>query len=186
MRTRILVTDGQNTIDVYWIEHTGSDIYFGFTKADGKRTYHASGKQHSTYGGTKQHEGTGVPLKEFKGLLPLSNMRVGVLTEQIKVRGTKQKYSGKESDNVLLLDARAMPRDSECHVEIGLLEPASLSKLNIRLMRHKVGNLGEMIPQQVLIATSEIPWVYVIGLWLIPEPANPPLNRTRAANARAG
>jgi hypothetical protein len=169
MRTRILVTDGINTIDVYWIEHTGSDLYFGFSKANGKRSYHASGKQHSTYGGTRDHEGVGLPLNEFKGILPLSNMRIGKLADQIKTRINSQRYSGKKSDNVLLLDARTAPRHAEGHVEIGLIEPTNLSMLNLRLKKHKISNLGEMIPQQVLLATSELPWIYVIGLWLIPD-----------------
>lgn len=97
MRTRVLVTDGKNTIQVYWVEHTGSDVYFGMSGINGKRSYHASGKQHSNYFGKKLDDGTGIPLKEIKRVRPLSNLLVGDLIEQVKIKGERLKYSGRKA-----------------------------------------------------------------------------------------
>jgi len=185
MRTRVLVTDGKNTIQVYWVEHTGSDIYFGMSGIKGKRSYHASGKQHSNYFGKKQDGGIGIPLKDIKRVRPLTNLLVGDLTEQLKIRGKTQKYSGRKSDNVLLLDARAFPRGAECHVEVGLLEPGMLSALQCRVKTFQIDSRA-MVTLQIIIATSQTPWVYALAQKQDQKPANPPLNRTRATTARAG
>lgn len=184
MRTRVLVTDGKNTIQVYWVEHTGSDIYFGMSGIKGKRSYHASGKQHSSYFGKKQDGGTGIPLKDIKRVRPLTNLLVGDLTAQLKIRGKTQKFSGRKSDNVLLLDARAFPHGAECHVEVGLLEPGMLSALQCRVKTFQIESRS-MVTLQIVITTSQTPWVYALAKKLDPKPTNPQLNRTRPTTAHA-
>jgi hypothetical protein len=162
-----LVTNGIATTQVYWVEHTGIDLYFGMSGIKGKRTYHASGKQHSTYFGTRDHEAMGIPLENITGVYPLSNMLVGDLTEQLKYRGATHKYSGRKSDSVLMLDARAIPKRAECHIEIGVLNPGNIAALDIRLGPYTVVG-RQMDTQQSAIATLHKPWIYALAQWLLP------------------
>lgn len=172
MRTRILVTNGQKTIQVYWVEHTGSDIYFGLGGMVGKRTYHGSGVQHTSYGGTREKGYKGVPLKEVKGVRVLSNVSLGRLTETDFARRKSQNYSGKKSDSVIILDTRACPSGAEGHLEIGILEDNKLRDLEMRAKDHEWPH-GHMVTQQIAVAAAESPWVYAIASWLFPKQANP-------------
>src|SRR5215472_8657485 len=72
MRARVLITDGSRTIDLYWVEHTGTDVYCGTPNVDGKRSYHASGKIHSTREAKREHEAQHTPLKDLKGQFSLT------------------------------------------------------------------------------------------------------------------
>jgi hypothetical protein len=172
MRARVLITDGSRTIDLYWVEHTGTDIYCGTPNVDGKRSYHASGKIHSTREGKREHEAQHTPLKELKGQFSLTSMTLGNAREFVKVASPKFEYSGRRSDTVLTIDARSVPEGAQTVVMIGLVEPGN-GKAMAWLTSFQLPFEGEeLVPQQVLFATSVQPWVYAVVYWWRKKPAN--------------
>jgi hypothetical protein len=185
MRARVLITDGSRTIDLYWVEHTGSDVYCGMTNVDGKRSYHASGKIHSTREGKRDHEGYHAPLSELMGQFNLTSVTLGNAREFVRVAAPRHEYSGRKSDTVLTIDARSVPEDAQTVISIGLLEPGN-GKTMAWLTSFELPFEGEeLLPQQALFATSVHPWVYAIVYWWRKKPANSTAESARAKAARA-
>jgi hypothetical protein len=46
MKAKILYTNGQRIVELFWVTHTGTDLYCGMSGSNIKRSYHASGKLH--------------------------------------------------------------------------------------------------------------------------------------------
>lgn len=125
MRARILVTDGSRTIDLFWVEHDGDNVYCGTSKFDGKRSYHGSGKIHSTKDGKKEHEAWHTPLKKLKKTFHLTSINIGNADAFVKAAAPRYEYSGRKSDAVLLIDTRSIPDDVQTNIMIGLVEPGN-------------------------------------------------------------
>jgi hypothetical protein len=163
MRARILYTNGKRTIDLFWLYHSGSDVYWGSPGFAGKTSYHASGKVHSTHGGKRDLEYHHVPLAELKGQFNLSSLSIANTEEWFEHADAKFEYSGKKSDAVLIIDSRAIKKETQFSVSIGLLEPYRMDVLNQNLCM--IGAERSLIAQQVLLSTGVVPWVYVILYW---------------------
>ena len=145
------MTDGKRTVDVIWLTHTGTDIYYNFIGWPGKTSYHASGQRHHKAPGQpdspiQAHH----PLTAFRGQLQLCVFCL----DTIMVRdGKGLDYKGKEADAVLWLDTRTLPR--QVGLSLGLLE---------------VGAYGAMLPpwpsehvelRSVHLITNTVPWIYL-------------------------
>lgn len=172
MRARILITDGSRTIDLFWVHHDGKDVYCGLSKADDKRSYHESGKIHSTFAGERRHEGWHTPLKDLKGQFHLTGINLGNVRDWIKGLSPHWEYSGKKSDAVLLVDTRSVPLDVQTHISVGLVEPKNGKVLSWLLDLPFNVEGEEFKPQQGLFATSVSPWVYATVYWWSKRPAN--------------
>src|SRR5437867_5128214 len=154
MRARVLITDGTDIIDLFWVCHNGSDVYCGLTNVDDKRSYHASGKVHSIFAGERRDEGWYVPLKDLKGQFQLTGITIGDMSRFIKSNIGTFGYSGRKSDAVLLVDTRSVPTRMQTHISVGLVEPGNGSIL-AWLMNLPFKPFGEDLkPQQALFATS--------------------------------
>jgi hypothetical protein len=160
MRARVLFTNGTKTIDLFWLSHDGSDVYCGQPGVDGKRSYHASGKIHST---TKTERTDGcwhTPLQDLKGQFHLTTLALTNSAEWFDVVAPKFEYSGKKSDAVLIVDSRSIPEDITFNVLVGLLEPG-----NTNVLCSMITAFDEVLggsTKQVLLSTSVKPWVYAI------------------------
>lgn len=172
MRARVLITNGSRTIDLFWVNHDGKDVYCGLSKVDDKRSYHESGKIHSTFAGERRDEGWYLPLKDLKGQFHLTSINVGNIREWINNLSDSWEYSGKKSDAVLLIDTRSVPVDVQTHISVGLVEPSN-GKVISWLLDLPFNIEGEEFkPQQGLFATSVSPWVYATVYWLKKKTAN--------------
>lgn len=165
MRVRVLLTNGRRTVDVFWVEHNGTDVYCGTTKSVGKRSYHASGKVHHTSGTVRTHEGWHTPLNELRGQFHLTTINVGNARRFVQNAHSRLDYSGKKSDAVLLIDTRPIPTDVETQIAVGLIENGNGTVLT-KLLSMEV-NIPEiqLKSHQALIATATNPWVYAIVSW---------------------
>lgn len=157
MRSRILITNGTRTIDLVWIQHTGTDIYWGSTGFDGKHSYHASGKVHTTQDGERSGESWQAPLQEISGIHHLTTH--SFRTEIIDVAADRFIYSGKKSDAVMIIDTRSLSQGETVHAGIGLMEPYRLDALSPLI---KAQNAVGLRCRQILTATDITPWVYVL------------------------
>lgn len=152
MRLRVLLTDGSKTTDLIWLEHNGTDIYFGHVGWPGKHSYHASGKRHDKLpDGTRfdcdQHH----RLDAFQDQLQLCAF--GHYPKRI-FDSTTTLYQGKRSDSVLFLDSRGLP--DFINISLGLVEVGRYDKL---LPVHLTSDL-----LQVHLITSTKPWIYLMVL----------------------
>jgi hypothetical protein len=48
LKARIVLTDGSETAEAFWLDHDGSNVYCGQSRLGLKRSYHESGKHHWT------------------------------------------------------------------------------------------------------------------------------------------
>jgi hypothetical protein len=87
MKTKILYTDGQRTVELFWVNHKGTDVYCGSPKSDLKRSYHASGKLHTKDGGPQLDANWVAPLKDLKGTFHL--MTLGFTNSKTRVQTTR-------------------------------------------------------------------------------------------------
>ncbi len=118
MRLRVLLTNGTRTVDLIWLRHSGTDVYFGGVKWDEKTSYHASGKRHSKSGSGERREiGQHHPLSNFKGQLHLSSF--SFLTQIVEAADATV-YTGEIGDSVIYWDARTLPE--QIQVLLGLVE----------------------------------------------------------------
>jgi hypothetical protein len=134
MRARVLFTNGQRTIDLFWLSHDGSDVYCGNPGFDRKRTYHASGKIHSTVEGKKTNEGWHTRLRDLKGQFHLTTIGLTNSAKWLEAVESKYEYSGKKSDAVLIIDSRSIPEGVALNVSIGLLESGNTDVLRSMLV----------------------------------------------------
>lgn len=164
MRARVLFTNGARTIDLFWLSHDGSDVYCGASRFDGKRTYHASGKIHSTVEGKKTDEAWHTPLRDIKGQFHLTTIAMNNSPDCFDSIATRYEYTMKKSDAVLMIDSRSIPQGVTFNVSVGLLEPGNTDILGLMVLPREVEGFS-VSAQQVLLSTSVEPWVYVVLYW---------------------
>lgn len=156
MRLRILLTDGQRTVDLFWLIHNGTDIYYGAVGDNWKDSYHASGKRHMKslnggYGKIESHH----PLED---LIEQMQLITFAFSTNIVRSSNAAEFSGKKADVFTFLDSRTLP--AQVNVAVGLLEPGNYSAM---LPVHLVSDL-----KQVVFITSTRPWIYV----MVTDPAS--------------
>lgn len=165
MRTRVLITNGLRTVDLYWVEHRGSDVYCGMTRGQGKRSYHESGQIHDTFSGSRANEVRHVPLRDLKGQFHLVSVNIGDAAKYVESAKDAFEYSGRPSDAVLLIDARSIPANTQTNIAVGLVEPRNGAAL--AWLFSLSGDLGGLFfsTTQGMIISSVQPWVYAIVSW---------------------
>lgn len=143
------MTDGNRTVDLAWVVHNGTDVYYGTLGSPWKDSYHASGKRHmkSAHGDLAEIE-SHLPLEEFVGQLQLCTF--GFPRDIVKDKSTAD-FTGKKGDATLYLDARCLPE--YINVSVGFLEPGNYSAI---LPMHLVCEF-----LQLVLITSTNPWVYL-------------------------
>jgi hypothetical protein len=165
MRARVLITDGSRTIDLLWLEHTGSDVYWGMPHFPEKRSYHASGEIH-TKGGVRTLDAVHhTPLRQLKGLFQLTSIGLQHATGFVRRAATKYEYSRRKADTLLVVDARSVPSKAQTCIGVGLLEPHNAKALMFLLSLACPGE--DLRPQQLLISSSVEPWVYASVYWWV-------------------
>ena len=157
MRLRVIVTNGNINVDLFWLNHDGKDVYFGIPKTNRKRTYHKSGKIHTTHDGIKTEEVWTKPLKDLDGQFHLTTINIGNAKSWVNAQHSRHEYTGKQSDCILSVDTRVIPESVQTNIAIGLLEPLNLNPLT-RLIKL-------ISPQQILLSTEVEPWVYALLFW---------------------
>ena len=157
-RIRIVATNGEKTLDIFFIRRQNNDLYYGSTRDVQKYSYHASGKQHMTgKRGVKRQEHMHIPLSMTAGYCHL--MTVGLNIHSILDDAPIDKcYTGKKSDAVVYLDVRPIPRGAIVNLSVGILEAGRLDKLPL------VEDLT-MMDKQVVLFTEMKPWVCVRVAW---------------------
>jgi hypothetical protein len=116
-RIRILLSDGPRTVDLFWVQHTGRDIYYGIKGASAKWSYHKDGNRFYRVDPSqppKVIEIGAAPPDRFKDEVRLVCL---VLT-----RGTISRwpaYKGGLSDAAAFLDARATAFERPVYVSAG-------------------------------------------------------------------
>jgi hypothetical protein len=173
MRARILFTDGSKTIDFFWVRHTGTDVYWGSTGSPDKRTYHASGKIHSTSHGGRKDETWHTPLRELKKQFHLTTLTFTNHSNWF-TNSRLREYSGRKSDAVLVIDSRTIPHGVQVSVMVGLLEPGRLDIVqSLVMLPREVTDFIPLQPKQILISTAVEPWIYVVLHWIAPQHEGP-------------
>ena len=168
MHARVLITNGPRSIDFLWLQHTGSDVYWGQPKFNWKRSYHASGQLHTKAGGRTDEIAYAAPLADLKGYFHLITAGITSLT-WIDSVDPRYDYRGSPADAVLTADLRTMPKGTALNVGVGLLEAGNLGAL-APFVQGKIDVPGMTIdPTQVLIASSVNPWVVAMVNWIILE-----------------
>src|SRR5438067_1410101 len=107
MRVRVLYTNNQKTVDLFWLSHDGKNVYCGSPGIDRKRSYHESGKVHTTSGGEKSEESLNTPLSNLKGQFHLTTIGLTNSAGWFNVVLPKFEYSGKKGDALLVIDSRS-------------------------------------------------------------------------------
>lgn len=158
MQAKILLTDGARTVQLAWLKHTGSDVYLGLSKLAWKRSYHASGKLHTTTGKGRSDEAIVQPLADLKGYHHLTTIAVGGSGWLTPV-DSRYNFTGRKADVLLSVDLRSFPSGKQVNLFVGLLEPGNVAAiLPLSLSRLSPGVPGTKV-HQVMIATSISPWV---------------------------
>ncbi|KQV60774.1 hypothetical protein ASC95_04905 [Pelomonas sp. Root1217] len=149
MRLRVLLTNGKRTVDLIWLDHNGTDIYYGGVGWSDKTSYHASGIRHR-----KARDGTLSPIQRhhrldsFSGQLQLCVF--GFHTKFVESDAATP-YKGKKGDSVIFLDSRSLP--DQVGVSLGLLEAGAYAAM---LPIHQHLDL-----RLIHLATNTTPWIYV-------------------------
>lgn len=165
MKTKVLYTNGAKTVDLFWVRHTGSDVYCGGSRSNFKRSYHSSGKLHETEGGKKRNEAWVAPLKEVKGQFHLMTLAFSNSRNWAKGAFSRLETTRSKLDAAIFIDSRSISERQTVNVLIGLLEPHNFRPISI-LTKAMTG------VKQVFLATNSVPWVYAIVMWPVgpPEP----------------
>jgi hypothetical protein len=146
---------------MFWVEHTGRDVYWGMVGLPDHYSYHETGKRHIKQPGGYRILESHVPLAELRGIFHLSTLAFSA--ELLDAGSYLRGYFGGSSDAAVYLDTRSMPSGIPVNVMIGLVEVGR-------------GDLLPTIPfpgwitRQVLLVTEVTPWVWVSVGWPPPGP----------------
>lgn len=166
MYARVLFTDGTNALTVYWLQHTGRDVYHGW-HPNQKGSYHESGQTHYK---TRSNEISDVeihtPLAQLQGAHVLGGLQLinhpGNFTGQMaEERKYKPQWKRSASDAILMIDSRSIELDANIKLTIGLLEPGNFAALNNCVYKYVHGDVNPFNTKQILLSTSVEPWVWV-------------------------
>ena len=150
MQLRVLMTNGSRTVELIWLEHTGTDIYYGGVGWDTKDSYYASGKRREKSKTGKRSEIQNYyRLANFKDQLQLCVFAIGTgIVEDSAIT----EYKGKKADSIIWLDTRTLP--NQINVPLGLLEVGAYHAI---LPVHLVTDL-----RMVHLVTNAVPWIYIM------------------------
>lgn len=167
MHARILLTNGRRTYDHLWLQHRGTDIYWGYPHIDLKSSYHRAGQLHTKSDGVKTDVAQCVPLAQLKGYFHL--VTTGAMSSSvIDTIDPVFEYTGTKADALVTVDLRTLPAGAAANIGIGLIEAGNLAAVGSLLSpANEYGGL-KVEPQQLLIATSVSPWVSVAVHWVTP------------------
>jgi hypothetical protein len=152
-RVRVVLTDGQRTVDFAWLRHAGKQVVCGAPNDPEHVTYPRDGRVHITTeeGSKKRRRGfftlPPVPLQGFHGQHGLLTLG---LAEPILQSFDLVPFRHQAQDTIAFLDLRAFRPDAAVMVDLGLVEAGHADQLNFAF---KV--------QQILLVTSVTPWVYL-------------------------
>lgn len=154
---RVVASDGQKSVDLFFVRRQNDDLYYGATRDYEKFSYHASGKQHLTgKTGAKRQKSKHVPLSKIEGYYHL--ITVGYNIHALLDDWTDQYvYSGKRSDALVYLDARSIPKGF-VKVSVGLLEAGKFDRVPLI-------DEPAMLDHQVTLFTGMKPWLCVRVAW---------------------
>ena|SRR5215211_7792236 len=155
MQVRVLLTDGQSTVELYWLAHNGRDIYCGPTFTQFKRSYHQSGQVHTKLHGKLLDQVNYVPLRNLRGSYPLTSYSFGISPQQFHPSSEYKPYTGGKADVFFTIDRRAIPESSGGAILwITLIEAGNVDALA------KV-SLGKMF----VVRTDTEPWICLGLSW---------------------
>ena len=178
MKAKVLYTNGQRTLELFWVTHTDTDVYCGTCGSNRKRSYHASGKIH-TKENDKEKDGAWVaPLKQVKGQFHLSTIGITNSRQWADAAFKRIEFKHHKVDAALYVDSRTIPENEFINVGVGLLEPN-----NFRSLEKLIKAIGNV--KQVLLSTNSTPWVYCILIWPVDTAPNKSLERDRAKLRRS-
>lgn len=140
---------------MFWLEHTGKDVYCGMVGLSDHQSYHETGKRHIKQAGNYQILETREQLKELHGIVSLTTLAFakGLLDAGSYLR----EYYGGSSDAVVYLDTRSMPAGEPVNVMLGLLEVGRSDLLPLKWPNWTV--------HQVTLVTAVTPWVWISVGW---------------------
>jgi len=165
MRARVLITNGARTIDVFWLEHKGSDVYWGTPGFADKRSYHSSGQIHTKRRGRAEDLTHHTPLASLRGQFNLTSMNLGNAGRFVQAAARRFEYSRRRSDVVLTVDTRTVPAAAQTCIMVGLLEPRNSRALMSPLSLTMPLPNEQLLPQQLIVSTAVEPWVYASVYW---------------------
>lgn len=164
MRARILVTDGPRTRDVYWLKHTGTDVYHGAPGSHIKKSYHASGYTHTKIRDKIWRQAKVEPLEAIHGAAPLNV--IGFCNPKTFLEYTDPAPALAEKvDALVIIDIRSVPEDVSVTIHIGLLEPRNWCALAEVASPKEEPPEPALETQSLTVATSVVPWVYASVTW---------------------
>jgi hypothetical protein len=165
VKSKLLYTNGERIAELFWVTHTGTDVYCGMPKSDRKMSYHASGKLHIKNDGDEQSANWVAPLNEIKRLFNLTTIGFQNSRTWDDRAYRSIEYSNKKLDNTIFIDSRSIPDKEHVSIMVGLMEPNNYSVLNG--ITRKLENV-----KQVNLATHEEPWLCSIIIWPLVFPEN--------------
>ena len=153
MKAKILYTDGERTVELFWVKHKGTDVYCGSPKNDFKLSYHASGKLHTKAGESQLDANWVGPLNDLKGTFHLMTLAFRNSKTYVQTIRPEFEFSGRKLDAVLSIDARSIPENMFVNVMVGLVEAGNSAAVGLLTMLPNV--------KQLLLEMQVSPWVSV-------------------------
>ena len=165
MRTRVILTNGKDSRELFWLSHHESDIYWGGGSGHlmHKVSHHASGKRHhQACGKTIQIEPVPPPSK-VKGYHPILYLG-SICDPSLYTLEQAPKFHGSKLDAIFMVDTRSLPKSGQNNVHIGMIQEGRLDVLSNLLRRggqsSKKNNVSLTLLQTLLI-TSCTPWIFL-------------------------
>jgi hypothetical protein len=159
MKAKILYTDGERTVELFWVKHNGTDVYCGPPKNDFKLSYHASGKLHTKDGESQLNANWVAPLNDLKGTFHLMTLAFTNSKTYVQTIRREFEFKGSKLDTVLVIDARSIPENMFVNVMVGLVEAGNSAAVGLLSMLPNV--------KQLLLGMQVSPWVSAAVMWPI-------------------
>jgi hypothetical protein len=156
--TKVLLTNGEKFVEVFWLSHSGTDVYCGPSFTNSHRSYHCTGKVHSKLSGYRCNEKNHIPLNAFVGEFFLEGLGIANVPEWFADHEHSLDFRGGKTDTLLVIDLRTVPSDVTVNLRIGLLQASRTDLL--------LPEIASFDVKQILFMTSTTPWIYTVVYWV--------------------
>ena len=165
MRTRIVLTNGKISRELFWLTHNGKDIYWGFggAKLRHKISHHASGIKYLCANDKIIRRDIVSPPNKVKGYEPIITFG-SIYNPSYYDDSQTISFSGSKLDAVFMVDTRSLPKKGHNNIDVGIIEAGRLDVVQ------NILRTGTHLPEdttsnfkilQILLITNCIPWIFI-------------------------
>jgi hypothetical protein len=158
---KVQLMNGRRAVDLFWIQHTGIDLYCGPSQSKLKWSYHEKGEYHVVHGRERLFTKIQAPLTEVSGYVPITGIGLPATPLATRIATATPQSSARRVDARVTIDERSLDRSLGVQVTVGVIRTDAFHLLADGLAKHAAMYPQSLSLHQLLVVASVSPWVVI-------------------------